>query len=155
MPRRAVIALVTVLVLSTPAAALAQEPPPSMFDATPAQDAGSATPTDGGRSMPLLALSLVALAGAGVLAAMALRAPAQAIFAGDDAPVPSRRQRRLSAARAASAEASASARLGMPVIQVEAPAEKPCWRPRVASPPPLPAFGPGAGPPPPPPDQRL
>jgi hypothetical protein len=151
MPRRAALARVAALARCCPAPALAQqEPPPALFESTPAQDPGTAAPSDDGRSLLLLGLSLVAVAGAGVLAAIAMRGPAKAIFEADAAPA--RRSRRVSAARAASAEASAAARLGMPVIPVEAPAaEKPCWRPRVAAPAPLPAFGPGAGPPPPPP----
>jgi hypothetical protein len=147
--------MVALWALSFSAPAFArQEPPPSLFDAAPTQEPGTVAPSDGGRSITLLALSLVAMAGAGVLAAMALRGPARAIFAAEGEAVPSRRQRRVSAARAASAEASAAARLGMPVIPAEAPeaaAEKPCWQPRVRAPAPLPAFGPGAGPAPPPP----
>jgi hypothetical protein len=143
--------MVALWALSFSAPAFAQqEAPPSLFDAAPTQEPGTVAPSDGGRSITLLALSLAAMAGAGVLAAMAMRGPARAIF--ETEAEPARPQRRVSAARAASAEASASARLGMPVIPVEAPvAEKPCWRPRVSAPAPLPAFGPGAGPPPPPP----
>ena len=56
---------------------------------------------------------------------------------------------RIKAARATAIEASASARRGMPLIvePPSPPSEPVCiWRPRVVpGPPPLPAFGPGAG----------
>ena len=164
------LATIAALVLSAPAAA--QDPPASLYEPAPAQDAGTATPSDGDRSTVLLGLALAALAGAGLLAVLALRRPATprtnteivdealAVLAAGDSPerepatAPAKPARRFRAARAASIEASAAARRGMPVILEPEP--KCAWRPRVVAEPPLPAFGPGShtGSPsvPPPPD---
>jgi hypothetical protein len=166
----AMLAMIAALVLSAPAAA--QDPPASLYQSAPAQDAGTAAPSDDGRSTVLLGLALAALAGAGLLAVLALRRPAPprtnteivdealAVMAAGKTPEPepatppAKPTRRFRAARAASIEASAAARRGMPVL-IE-PEPKCTWRPRVVADPPLPAFGPGShtGSPsvPPPPD---
>ncbi len=165
----AILAMIAALALSAPAAA--QDPPASLYESAPAQDAGTAA-SSGGRSTVLIGLALAALAGAGLLAVLAIRRPSvprtnteivdealAAMAAGETPPAepvssPERPARRFRAARAASIEASASARRGMPVMLEPEP--KCAWRPRVVSEPPLPAFGPGshAGSPsvPPPPD---
>src|SRR4051812_38459638 len=163
MPARTLLlALLATVLLSGPAFAQSG-PPASLFDAAPTQDAGAATPTDGGRSPLLLALALVCVGGAGVLAGLALRRPrpvaapvvtpvAQPTVAPvhEPAPVPrtrrfqpAERPRRFRAPRAAAAEASASARMGMPVVLFDdpapapapapAPEPEPVWRPRVHS----------------------
>ena len=162
-PRMAVLATVAALVLSAPASA--QEPPAPLYEAAPAQELGTTTPSDDGRSTVLLGLALAALAGAGLLAVLAIRRPhavapadtevvdqALAAMAAGETPEPEpasppekrTRRFRVKAARAAA-----------PVI-VEPPEPKCAWRPRVVAEPPLPAFGPGShtGSPsaPPPPD---
>jgi len=164
------LATIAALVLSAPAAA--QDPPASLYEPAAAQDAGTAAPSDDGRSTVLIGLALAALAGAGLLAVLALRRPATprtnteivdealAVIAAGQTPEtepvspPAKPTRRFRAARAASIEASASARRGMPVM-IE-PEPKCAWRPRVVAEAPLPAFGPGShtGSPsvPPPPD---
>jgi hypothetical protein len=156
-PRRVVIATVAALALSMPAPALAQDGlPAGLFDAAPAQEPGAVAPTDGGRSLLLLALGLAALAGAAGLAVTAFRGGPREEAARNDVPTGERRRRprRLRPARAAVMEASAAARRGMPSPIPVAPGppperERACWRPRVVSDlPPLPAFGPGSGPPP-------
>jgi hypothetical protein len=155
-----VLATVAALVLSAPASA--QEPSPQLYEAAPAQELGTTAPSDGGRSIVLLGLALVALAGAGVLAVLAVRRPARepsnsevvdqalAALAAGEPPVrepvepPAKPTRRF--------------RIKAPAqVDVPEPAEPKCaWRPRVVADPPLPAFGPGAhtGSPsvPPPPD---
>jgi hypothetical protein len=70
-----VLAVLAALVFSAPAAA--QGPPAPLYEPAPTQDVGSAAPSDGGRSALLLGLAVVALAGAGVLAVLALRRPAR------------------------------------------------------------------------------
>lgn len=62
-----------VIALALPAPALAQDTPPELYEPAPAQAAPAGDPTDGGRSAPLLALALVAVAGAAVLGGVALR----------------------------------------------------------------------------------
>ena len=126
------LAMIAAVALSAPAAA--QDAPASLYEPAPAQDAGTAAPSDGDRSTLLLGLALAALAGAGLLAVLALRRPATprtnteivdealAVLAAGETPErepatpPAKPTRRFRAARAASIEASASARSGMPVI---------------------------------------
>ena len=154
--RMTLLAVLAALAVSTPAHAQSH---PSLYEPAPTVDAGSATPTDTGRSTVLLGIALVAVAGAGLLTGLAIRAPR--VREREQAPAPAdpppertgrfrrangaskHRPRRFRAARASAAEASASARMGMPALLVEEPApEKPPWRPRVRSEvPPLPAFG--------------
>ena len=121
--RSILVAAILVLALSGPAAA--QEAPASLWEPAGAGP-GSGSASEGGRSTLLVALALLAFAGAGGLLVLAVRPRAIVTSAeprgGEDA----------------------------------APAAPPLRRPRpVAGPPPLPAFGPGshdaasAAPPPP------
>ena len=104
--------MVAALALCFPAPVLAQqEPPPSLWESAPAQDPGTATPSDGGRSVPLLVAALVAMAGAGVLVGDGdARAGAGDLRGRRGGPEPASAAG-LGGARG-SAEASASARLG-------------------------------------------
>jgi hypothetical protein len=127
---RCVLVVVLALALCAPASASAsaQAPPADLWESAPA--AGGA-PGSGGRDTVLFVLALVVFAGAGGTAVLALRTP--------------RLVTRVVAVRA-------------PVVEraPEPESEPVVRRPRVAGPPPLPAFGPGshAGPSaaPPPPD---
>ena len=141
--------LTVVLTLALCATASAQAPPAELWDSGAA--VGGAAGEDG-RSVLLFALALVAFAGAGGVAVLALRAPA--------AHAPTRVAACLARAGSGRARADRTRRL-LPdrprEARPEAPPPRPEWHPRVSGgPPPLPAFGPGsqAGPTaaPPPPD---
>lgn len=62
-----------VIALAVPAPALAQDAPPELYQPAPVEEPGNAAPTDAGGSAVLLALSLVAIVGAGALGGLAMR----------------------------------------------------------------------------------
>ncbi len=139
--------LTVVLTLALCATASAQAPPAELWDSGAA--VGGATGEDG-RSVLLFALALVAFAGAGGVAVLALRAPRRPqadALAG--VPRSRREQPRPDRTRRLLPDRPREAR-------PDAPPPRPEWHPRVSGgPPPLPAFGPGsqsgpsAAPPPP------
>jgi len=140
--------LTVMLTLVLCATASAQAPPAELWDSGAA--VGGAAGEDG-RSVLLFALALVAFAGAGGVAVLALRAPrrpqADAVAG---VPRSRREQPRPDRTRRLLPDRPREAR-------PDAPPPRPEWHPRVSGgPPPLPAFGPGsqAGPTaaPPPPD---
>ena len=142
--------LTVVLTLALCATASAQAPPAELWDSGAA--VGGATGEDG-RSALLFALALVAFAGAGGVAVLALRAPRRP-HADADGGVPRPRRERPSERRAERTRRLLPDRPRE--ARPEAPPPRPEWHPRVSGgPPPLPAFGPGsqsgptAAPPPP------
>src|SRR4051794_36511186 len=140
--RTLILAVAGCLLFAGPAYAQG-DPPAPLFDAAPLEDAGAATPTDGGRSTLMLVLAVAGVAGAGILAGLAFPP------VGPRAPRVARQPRQGRAARATAAGAAAAAGRGRPLI-VEPPAKpgKEPWPPRVVSDvPPLPAFGSGPEPP--------
>ncbi len=151
MRRSLVLAVGLTLALCAPASA--QAPPSELWESGSA--AGAAAGQDG-RSTFLFALALVAFAGAGGLAVLAIRAPRRVRdHAGADSAVPRRERSREERADRARRLLPERPRVQRPEPPVEAPPPRPEWHPRVAGPPPLPAFGPGshsgpsAAPPPP------
>ena len=132
--------LIVVLALALAAPASAQAPPPDLWESAPAVGGSGGT---SGRDAALFVLALVVFAGAGGTAVLALRTPR--------GPRESRAPRPVAAAPVAEREPRAP----RPVTVTEPAAKPPVFHPRVAGPPPLPAFGPGshsgpsAAPPPP------
>jgi hypothetical protein len=160
--------LTVILALAASAPASTQDAPPSLWDSAAAPEAGGAA-RDGGRSAVLLGLGLIALAGAGGVALLAVRAPASgphvdpsrngsgpARFAAGGAERPPG----FAPGGAERAPGFAPGGAEHPPEFASGGAEPPPrrdWQPLpVAGPPPRPAFGPGASaaPPaaPPPPD---
>jgi hypothetical protein len=156
-PRTVVLAIVAALVCSAPAGA--QGPPAPLYEPAPAQELGTSKPSDGGRSTLLLSLAFVALAGAGVLAVLAIRRPNPSNAEVVDRALAALADGKTPVAEPVGPPARRSRRFRTKPVSVEPAALEPtcAWRPRVvASEAPLPAFGPGShtGSPrvPPPPD---
>ena len=143
--RCSLVVVVLALALCAPASASAQAPPADLWESAPA---AGGSPGSSGRDAALFVLALVAFAGAGGVGVLALRTPRRA-----PAPRPARIVAEPRPPRRAERVTDLAAAAPEPEPQPAAPV----WHPRVAGPPPLPAFGPGShsGPtaaPPPPPD---
>ena len=125
-----------VIALALPAPALAQDTPPELYESAPREQVAGADPSDGGRSVLLLGLALVAVVGAAVLGGLALRrrpgvaAPPERV---EPEPEPE-------------PVWHPHVKSDLPPLPAFEPA--PVWRPHVKSDlPPLPAFGSGPEPP--------
>ena len=116
--------LVTALAFIAFSAPAFAQSDPSLYQSAPTEDAGTVSPSDGGRSVVLLGLAGVAALGACVLGAFALR--------------PGRRGRPV---RGESPPVAVEPVSEAPVAPEPVAPER-VWRPRVVSDlPPLPAFG--------------
>src|SRR4051812_24705726 len=120
--RMTLLATAAALAFSAPAHAQS-DPPPGLFQPASAEDAGTVTPTDTGRSTVLLGLALVSVGGAGLLAGLATPAPRRRATreqALSEAPATTVDAPAAAPARAAAAAPAAAA--PAPTTEVPAPA---------------------------------